>query len=72
MDAWKWLGIEPTKDLKAIKTAYANMSKKYHPEEYPEEFKKLQDAYKAAVKFAKGNQETSMKLQEQKYDGFWE
>ena len=57
MDVWKCLGIEPTKDLKAIKKAYANMSKKYHPEEHPEEFKLIQKAYKEAVRFAKGEQE---------------
>ena len=55
MDIWKILDIDPTRDLKAIKKAYARLSVKYHPEEHPEEFRQLNDAYKAAVKYAKGN-----------------
>ncbi len=55
MDIWKILGIDPTQDLKAIKKAYARLSVKYHPEEHPEEFRQLNDAYKAAVKYAKGS-----------------
>ena len=51
MDIWKILDIDPTRDLKAIKKAYARLSVKYHPEE----FRQLNDAYKAAVKYAKGN-----------------
>lgn len=55
MDIWKILGIDPTQDLKAIKKAYASLSVKYHPEDHPEEFRQLNDAYKAAVKYAKGS-----------------
>lgn len=55
MDIWKILDINPTRDLKAIKKAYARLSVKYHPEEHPEEFRQLNDAYKAAVKYAKGS-----------------
>ena len=50
---WEWLEIEPTSDIKAIKAAYAEVSKKYHPAEHPEEFKRLRDSYKEAVSLAK-------------------
>ncbi|WP_419008237.1 J domain-containing protein [Holdemanella porci] len=39
MNAWEILGIEPTKDKKEIKKAYARLLKQYHPEVNPEEFK---------------------------------
>ena len=42
MNAWEILGIEPTKDKKEIKKAYARLLKQYHPEENPEEFKQIQ------------------------------
>lgn len=53
MNFWQILGISPTKDLKAIKTAYSSKSREVHPEEHPEEFKQLHDAYMSAVKYAR-------------------
>jgi len=41
---WNILGIEPTKDIKTIKAAYAKLAKQYNPEEHPEEFKRIFDA----------------------------
>ena len=35
--AFDILGIEATKDTRAIKKAYALMAKQYHPEEHPAE-----------------------------------
>ncbi|MBQ8781058.1 MAG: J domain-containing protein, partial [Oscillospiraceae bacterium] len=52
---WQTLGIQPTTDIKAIKSAYAKLAKQYNPEEYPEEFQKIFDAYKAACAYAKRN-----------------
>lgn len=46
------LEIEPTNDKKEIKKAYAKLVKRYHPEEYPEEWKKIHDAYEHALKIA--------------------
>ena len=43
------LEIEPTDDKQAIKKAYAKLVKKYHPEEYPEKWKEIHDAYEAAI-----------------------
>jgi len=49
---WDILNIEPIKDKKKIKRAYAAALKTCHPEEHPEEFKKLHDAYEQALKYA--------------------
>ena len=53
MNCWKILGIEQTTDLAAIKTAYAAKAKEWHPEEHPEEFQQLQQAYHSAARYAK-------------------
>ena len=49
---WTTLGIEPTKDVSAIKRAYAEKAKTCHPEEDPEGFMKLRQAYQAALDYA--------------------
>lgn len=46
------LEIEPTYDTKKIKKAYANLVKKYHPEEFPEKWKEIRAAYKTALGLA--------------------
>lgn len=56
MDVWGLLGIPPTTDIARIKSAYARQAKLYHPEEYPEQFKALQSAYKIAMRMAKTKQ----------------
>lgn len=48
---WSILGIEPTDDKKVIKRAYAKQSRIYHPEEQPEAFQSLQEAYQAALAY---------------------
>lgn len=53
MNHWEILGINPTSDIKFIKKAYSEKSKVYHPEENPEEFRKLHEAYKKAINVAK-------------------
>ena len=52
-EAFKILEIEPTDDKKKIKIAYSKMLKKYHPEEFPEMFMKINEAYRVALKFEK-------------------
>ena len=52
-EAFKILEIEPTDDKKKIKIAYSKMLKKYHPEEFPEIFMKINEAYRVALKFEK-------------------
>lgn len=46
---WKVLGLEETADQRAIKLAYAEKIKAVHPEEDPEGFKALQEAYRQAL-----------------------
>lgn len=50
---WEILGIEPTTDIRGIKRAYARLAKQYNPEEHPEEFKRIFDAYKCASALAR-------------------
>lgn len=60
MEKWAFdvLGIEQTTDKKAIKKAYALLVKQYHPEEFPEEWKQIHDAFLAAMQYAKGASES--------------
>ena len=43
--AYEVLGIEFNASIEEIKTAYAELSKKYHPEENPKEFQEIHEAY---------------------------
>lgn len=49
MNIWEILQIEPTTDKKQIRRAYAARSKVIHPEEKPEEFQTLYEAYQQAL-----------------------
>ena len=53
MNCWQRLGIAPTADAAAIRSAFAAASRSVHPEEHPEEFRELHDAYKQALKLAR-------------------
>lgn len=44
-DPYEILGIDRDADTKTIKKAYAALVKQYHPEEYPEEWQRIHDAY---------------------------
>lgn len=64
MNIWKQLQIEPTTDQKAIRRAYAARSRMIHPEERPEEFRMLYEAYQEALSYAKrGGQSASFVAQ---------
>lgn len=52
MNYWDILGINPTHNIQEIKKAYAEQVKNCHPEDNPEGFKQLQEAYKFAQKRA--------------------
>ena len=56
---WKILGIEATDQIKEIKRAYAKRSKEIHPEDHPEEFMQLHNAYEQAMAFAKHEEKQS-------------
>ncbi|MGZ7442896.1 J domain-containing protein [Paenibacillus sp. TH7-28] len=53
MNIWKILGIDPTQDQSQIRKAYARMLKKYHPEDDPEGYQRLREAFDEAMKLAK-------------------
>ena len=53
MNIWQILGIEPTKDVAAIKRCYAARSREVHPEDSPEEFRLLYESYLAALDYAR-------------------
>lgn len=52
MDIWDILGIEATKDKKALKIAYMTKLSVTNPEENPEGFMELRNAYEAALKYS--------------------
>ncbi len=51
-EAFRVLEIAPTTDKKAIKRAYAVLSRKSHPEEHPQKWKEIHDAYKIVINYA--------------------
>lgn len=59
MNIWELLDIPPPTDIVRIKSAYAKQAKLYHPEEHPEKFKALQNAYKIAVQMTKSQNATT-------------
>lgn len=56
-EIWEVLGIEKTKDEKAIKTAYRSKLVSVNPEDDPEGFKRLREAYDTALNYSKSEEE---------------
>ena len=50
MNPWQVLGVEPGSDRKAIKRAYTRLLKDVHPEDRPDEFMQLRQAYEWALR----------------------
>lgn len=50
---WNILGIEPTDDKAAIKKAYRTRLAETNPEDKPDEFMELREAYEAALEYAR-------------------
>lgn len=57
MDIWFILGIEQTKDLEKIRDAYREKLVQVNPEDDPEGFKELREAYEEANRLAKQEDE---------------
>ncbi len=55
INIWDVLGIAPTKEKRAIRKAYAARAKECHPEENPEGFEELSDAYQKALAYAESD-----------------
>jgi hypothetical protein len=51
---WQALGIPPTREIGDIRRAYAARLKECHPEENPDAFQRLREAYEAALRAARG------------------
>ena len=51
MTIWEVLGIEPTQDKAAIKNAYRQQLSLHHPEEDPDGFKQVREAYEQAIAY---------------------
>lgn len=66
---WFVLGIEPTKDKKAITAAYRQKLRQTNPEDKPEEFKALRAAYEEALALADREEEEAP--QEESPLGLW-
>lgn len=66
---WTVLGIEATKDKKAITKAYRGRLVQVNPEDKPEEFKALRAAYEEALKLA--DQETETPVRDESPVGIW-
>jgi len=52
MNPWTLLQIDPTDDSRAIKRAYAKLLKQHRPDEDPDGFQRLHQAYKQALALA--------------------
>lgn len=66
---WFILGIEPTKDKKAITAAYRQKLRLTNPEDKPEEFKALRTAYEEAMSLA--DKEESEPSRDESPIGLW-
>ncbi len=59
MDIWKILGIEETKEQDALKTAYRNKLTGVNPEDDPEGFMQLRQAYEEALRLSELEEDTN-------------
>lgn len=59
MNCWELLGVAPNADASVIKKAFAERSRKAHPEDDPEGFVRLRDAYREAVAWRDHGGETA-------------
>lgn len=66
MNIWKILGIHMTDDSSVIKSAYAGKLKGCHPEDDPEGFQRLREAFEAALKYAKARAKMAERAENQK------
>lgn len=62
---WDILGIEKTTDQRKIKRSYARLVAKYHPEEEPDKFQEIQQAYERALRYARFCKESEEEEQQE-------
>lgn len=68
MNAWSILGIRATTDEREIKRAYAGKLKVTRPEDDPQAFQELRDAYEAVLKMARFANEHGARYEEDAQD----
>lgn len=49
MSCWEFLGLSPASDIRTIKRQYASMLKQHRPDEDPEGFQRLREAFEQAL-----------------------
>ena len=64
---WKILKIEPTADRSVIRTAYRELLSVTNPEDSPEEFKALREAYEQALAYADEHAEDKVQTPAEKW-----
>ena len=67
IESFRILQIEPTNDKKKIKIAYSKLLKKYNPEDYPDLFIKIQEAYETALKYSGNFSENTRNFNENNF-----
>ncbi len=72
MDIWKILGINRTSDKSEVKKAYRAKLKITHPEDNPQEFMQLREAYENALQYVEQALEDEKLLEDEApdYEGF--
>lgn len=72
MQVWNILGIEATDDAGKIKKAYAAKLKQHHPEDDPEGYQRLREAYDQALKLAKQQRKKAESLAAEESQEQWD
>lgn len=65
MNFWHILKIDPTSNISEIKKAYAKQLRLHHPEDDPEGYQELREAYESALKYVKGEKETLKRIKKE-------
>lgn len=69
-EAFKILEIDLTADKKNIKSAYSKILKKYHPEEFPDLFIQINEAYKKTLEYAENYSDRGRTKNKNDYNNF--
>lgn len=64
LTAYQILRLKPGSSVQEIREAYAKLSKEFHPEEQPEEFQRLHEAYTFLTRGARGRGRGNVNVRE--------